>query len=258
MTNLKTLNGSELFVLPEKILCQADNLVINKEVTRDNKKKFEKTNATFKNVESLTFNKVIDSLPGWFHLNHLDKLGILLMSKSMENDLNVSSIEAVKLGVDFLRDIIHPAIEGIVVPRLIKQREKNDENSILSFVQMIRMNKKVKYRPYFTATKISKKYHCFICQSIPFINFENEIHKYSDKIDLHLEQIADFQRYRSLTKREKEILRLISLGETNNEISELLNISPLTVKTHRQNLIRKLGANKLSQLVRIARNFKLV
>lgn len=56
----------------------------------------------------------------------------------------------------------------------------------------------------------------------------------------------------TLTKREKEVLRLISEGFTNNQIAEKLFISPLTVDSHRKNLLTKLNANNTASLVRVA------
>ena len=55
-----------------------------------------------------------------------------------------------------------------------------------------------------------------------------------------------------LTKREKEILKLISQGLTAKEISEKLFISPRTVDTHRTNLMRKLNLKNTAGLVRFA------
>lgn len=43
-----------------------------------------------------------------------------------------------------------------------------------------------------------------------------------------------------LTKREKEILKLIALGKTNEDIADKLHISSLTVKTHVSNIYRKI------------------
>jgi len=56
----------------------------------------------------------------------------------------------------------------------------------------------------------------------------------------------------ALTKREKEILKLITAELTTNEIAETLFISPYTVETHRKNLIQKLGVRNLAGLVRYA------
>lgn len=55
-----------------------------------------------------------------------------------------------------------------------------------------------------------------------------------------------------LTKREKEILLLITNGLTNNQISEKLFISIDTVDTHRKNLYSKMNVNNTAMLIRFA------
>lgn len=54
-----------------------------------------------------------------------------------------------------------------------------------------------------------------------------------------------------LTKREKQILELISNGKTSAQIAEMLNISIATVNTHRQNLIKKNNVSNTSALLNI-------
>ncbi len=56
----------------------------------------------------------------------------------------------------------------------------------------------------------------------------------------------------NLTKREKEVLKLIALEYTSPEIAEKLFISSTTVDTHRRNLISKLGVRSSMGLVRYA------
>jgi DNA-binding NarL/FixJ family response regulator len=56
----------------------------------------------------------------------------------------------------------------------------------------------------------------------------------------------------SLTKREKEVLQLISEGLTNNQVAEKLFISPLTVDSHRKNLLTKLDVNNTASLIKLA------
>lgn len=55
-----------------------------------------------------------------------------------------------------------------------------------------------------------------------------------------------------LTKREKQILKLIVSGKTTNKIADELFISPLTVETHRRNLMKKMDASNTASLVKIA------
>jgi DNA-binding NarL/FixJ family response regulator len=61
-----------------------------------------------------------------------------------------------------------------------------------------------------------------------------------------------------LTRREKEVLKLISDGLTNNEIAEKIFISPLTVDSHRKNLLLKLDAKNTASLVKIAMMHNLI
>jgi two-component system nitrate/nitrite response regulator NarL len=56
----------------------------------------------------------------------------------------------------------------------------------------------------------------------------------------------------NLTKREKEVLKLIALEFTSPEIAEKLFITEATVNTHRRNLISKLGVRSSMGLVRYA------
>ena len=61
-----------------------------------------------------------------------------------------------------------------------------------------------------------------------------------------------------LTRREKEVLNLIADGLTNHEIAEKLFISPLTVDSHRKNLITKLGARNTASLIKLAVEKELI
>ena len=56
----------------------------------------------------------------------------------------------------------------------------------------------------------------------------------------------------SITPRQREILRLVSLGHTNREIAGSLGISVRTVEVHRFNLMRRLNVRNVAQLLRQA------
>lgn len=55
--------------------------------------------------------------------------------------------------------------------------------------------------------------------------------------------------YELLTSREREILQSMAEGKTTKEIAAGLNLSAYTVDTHRSNIMRKLNANSLAELI---------
>jgi DNA-binding NarL/FixJ family response regulator len=55
-----------------------------------------------------------------------------------------------------------------------------------------------------------------------------------------------------LSEREREVLALLALGHTNQEIAALLYISVRTAETHRAHIMQKLGLASRAELVRYA------
>ena len=61
-----------------------------------------------------------------------------------------------------------------------------------------------------------------------------------------------------LSEREREVLRLLALGHTNQEIAAQLYISVRTAETHRAHIMQKLGLSSRADLVRYALDHGLV
>lgn len=61
-----------------------------------------------------------------------------------------------------------------------------------------------------------------------------------------------------LTSREKQVLACIAEGLTNNAIADKLFISPLTVDSHRKNLLAKFGVKNTAALVKVAMENQLI
>lgn len=78
-------------------------------------------------------------------------------------------------------------------------------------------------------------------------------------IDLHRDRrtktavLADLrERFGSLTSREREIMVLVAAGQLNKQIAAELQLSEITVKVHRAQVMRKMHAKSLPDLVRLA------
>jgi FixJ family two-component response regulator len=68
-------------------------------------------------------------------------------------------------------------------------------------------------------------------------------------------QIRELQsRYGSLTAREQEVMQQVISGLLNKQIAGELNITEDTVKFHRGHIMRKMRADSLADLVRMAQN----
>jgi FixJ family two-component response regulator len=67
------------------------------------------------------------------------------------------------------------------------------------------------------------------------------------------EEIHDLRnRYNALSPREQEVMSLVAAGLMNKQVAAEIGIVEVTVKVHRHNIMKKLGAKSLADLVRMA------
>jgi FixJ family two-component response regulator len=79
------------------------------------------------------------------------------------------------------------------------------------------------------------------------------VHKWSQR-----KRLNDLRcRFDQLTKREREVFALVSIGWLNKQIAQQLDISEITVQIHRGRAMRKMSVRSIPELVRIADQLRL-
>jgi len=91
------------------------------------------------------------------------------------------------------------------------------------------------------------------------INTEHLVQSVLDSLrqDVHLgaaeggRRPVEVRGFSQLTPREREVLQLITNGQSNKEAGRELGISPRTIEVHRARVMEKLGAKNTADLMRI-------
>ncbi len=179
------------------------------------------------------------------------------LSLENENDMEVvgeanDGEELIKL-VDLkkpdviITDIRMPKCDGITATRIIKKKHPSIE--IVAF-SMFDQAEAVKQMQEAGASGYIMK-NSSLTKLIEAIRTVAN-HKTFFDTDIVVDKSSGNNDTIMLSKREKEILRLIGEGKTSNEISDMLFIGKTTVDTHRKNILKKLNIHGKSDLVRFA------
>lgn len=172
--------------------------------------------------------------------------GESIVNFTQQNEVNV-----------VLLDIMLPDMNGIEVCREIKKISPNTiilalsnqaERSII--LQMLQNGANGYLLKNAGADELLQ---CIYDAMKGMIVFSNEAKEIMAKPSQH-----DLKKIPILTKREKQILKLISQGITTQQIAEELYISPFTVETHRRNLLQKMEVKNVAELIHIAVEHKII
>jgi len=200
------------------------------------------------------FNQLTDYLPNPIYINHRETFNHQYFSKSFFS--YGEEIEQLYLkGASYLSQISELYLLNKAKKKATLFHAINDESAVCSYLQCVSLHKRMTH--YFTTKCLiddesSLNITFFPKNQKSLLNFFNYILPKSKNTLLF------WQRFQSLTKQEKVILKLIAEGITSKEISERLFISKYTVITHRRNIFKKLDANSLADIIKFSMVLELV
>lgn len=197
---------------------------------------------------------------------------LVLFSKSLsalvkdENDINVvfiaengqellNKLERVKTKPDIIiMDISMPVLDGIEASRLIKEKypqikiiivsmltEKSYLNTIMDLEVEGYINKACEPLEFFTAIRSVYNNRVYYGPEVA----EILVSQYRRDREITVSKNS----FKNMTNREIEVLGLLCSARTSEEISKELNISELTVCSHRNNILRKTNSRNIVALV---------
>jgi DNA-binding NarL/FixJ family response regulator len=159
-------------------------------------------------------------------------------------------------------DISMPMMDGLESTRQMKRDNPDIKVLVLTmhdneeyFFQLLRagasgyVTKKSVSRELVSAIEAVYRGESFFCPSMA---------KFLLSDFLRLDKAVENTGQEELTPREREIVKLIAEGYTNQQIADLLHRSVKTIESHRSNILRKLGIHDSIELVKYAVRKKLI
>ena len=202
-----------------------------------------------------TLEEIAEQLPCFFQIFDMNFLP-LYFNKVAAAHFDKSVAQIRKEGMASFTYYMHPESISRAFPIMNKYIQHNDEDLPWSMLTETRGSETSPYRQGLTLNKIYG--NTFISVTMPpqkAQTLEKCIQRYLED-DVFIRK--HFEEFTSLTKREKEVLKLIALGKTNKQIADQWFVSKDTIRTHRNSLNKKLGIKCLTNIMQYAQAFKLI
>jgi DNA-binding CsgD family transcriptional regulator len=202
-------------------------------------------------------------VPCVFIVHDLADSSVVYMSQRGLQILGTTLEDIRQLKAEYYDRYFNPEDARDYVPRILGLLERNNTDELISFFQQVRPSPAHEWTWYLSSSKIllrdgEGKPRLTITMAVP-VDTE---HPVATKVERLLEENNFLRRHHlvfaSLTRREKEILRLMALGINSTGIAEKLHISEATASTHRRNIRNKINAQSPYDITRFAQAFDLI
>ena len=156
-----------------------------------------------------------------------------------------------------IMDIAMPVLNGIEAARQIKQSTLKTKVIILSMhdhTRYIRELLSIGVSGYLLKNAVSNDIIKAINAAVKgetFLSPSISNRVIEDYVGMNQKTFQD-ELYNTLTNREREVFQMMVEGFTTKKISEILCLSPSTIKSHRSNIMEKLQMENISKLIQYA------
>lgn len=199
--------------------------------------------------QKYSIEEIGELLPGMLHLNRSNDLVLAYFNNWALERFEKSVDEILDLGLEFMVSIFEPGTAFLFSNSLVQFLKENDGSSSHGFFQKFRFNAQREYEWMFTTSKLFYDKNFVFSYSTPIVDLEKNnrflLHNLEDNLFLR----KNFLKFQSLTKREKEILKLVASGLTSRQIAEQLCLSKATISTHRKHITQKLELRNINDWI---------
>ncbi|MBL4678402.1 MAG: helix-turn-helix transcriptional regulator [Mucilaginibacter sp.] len=215
------------------------------------------------NSEEINIEEVGNLIPGSVMVQDLGTLTNLYMNNNGCEVLRRCKEELNSLGPAYFDLFFPPEEISILKIEVTKFLRLNDPSLTYSFFQRVRPDDKSDYKWYLSNVRLFNPSESE--GNLKLINVALEVNNISyasKQINSICEQSSyaqkNYFKYLLLTRREKEVVKLIASGYNSRYISDSLFISLHTVNNHRKNIMHKLNMKGLIELIKFAEAFSII
>lgn len=205
---------------------------------------------------------VADELPVYI-IHDVRHFSVMYMCPRGLQLLGISLEDVRRLGSAYYTRFFNPDDVAFYLPKFMELLQNPDPPKWFSFFQQVTTGKGNGFEWYLSASRpfvFDEKGKPIL--SLTFALQLDPNHHLAEKAERLMEENLllknNYQRFASLTKREKELLQYIALGQKTAEISGRIHISEKTMHTHRRNIKRKIGAKTHYDIIKFAQAFNMV
>ncbi|MBZ9631352.1 helix-turn-helix transcriptional regulator [Salegentibacter sp. LM13S] len=204
-----------------------------------------------------------DLLPSVVVVHQLEPFTPIYMSKKGLSQLGIKQKELKEIGADYHKQFFNNEDMTDFLTKMEALLARKDPKETFSFFQQVKFKDRQKWVWHLSAVRIFHQAkdgtptHTSTT-AIPIDQMKHIPNKAERLLAENMFFNQNHENFLSLGEREKEVLKLVALGESSVNIGEKLFISVETVSTHRKKIKQKLGVKNSYEFTKYAYAFDLI